>query len=227
MIARPHARSAFGRAAMGDTADWDLFYASPSEVYVWRAPIEGAGVSGPEDAQLVLRAIARAQINKLDVRGVVFGYYEDGSQGLDVVFTADTILPYAIPQSAARLAEAALSDPALRARFPSLSFPGPRWLELTGPPDAIDFWRAHAIVWDDQVGPTDAFAQLEGIYRGEADDGPRLAPWKKEPPVLNGKPIPGEKSAWPTLALVGLGMAALVWIGAQVWTTKVTNRVAA
>lgn len=202
----------------GETGPWDLFYASPDEVYVWRAPIEGAVIETPDDAQLVLRAIAKAQINKLDAKAIAFVLRgQADQQAIDVLFTADSTIPYTIPQSAKRLAEAAEADPALRQRFPGIAFPDAQWLELTGPPDAIDFWRAHEIVWDDSVGPTDAFAKLKGIYKGQADDGPRVTAWTKKPPDLNGGKNGGHPGTSSALTYVGLalGTAAIVWLGAH------------
>lgn len=218
--------------AVGDTTGWDQFYASPDEVYVWRAPIGGARIDNVDDAQLLVRAIGRASTLKLDIRGVVFGDYADGEPGVDVVMTADTTIPYAVPQSASLLGERAMADPSLRQRFPHLSFGTaqhgrPRFLELTGPPDAVDFWLQHPIVWDDQVGPVEAFVKQRGIYGGEADDGPRLREWTKpgsglEPGNGNG----GEPSSngavgsaikWGVVALVG---AAIVWAGARAYEER-------
>lgn len=206
------------RKALGDTVDWGQWYAEPREVYVWRAPISGARIESPEDAQAVLRAVARASELKLDVRGIVWGTYRasgHAEEGVDVVMTADTTIPYAVPQTASELGRAALADAGLRRRFPELQFysprfGGPRLLQLTAPADAVDFWLAHPIVYDDKIGPMDAFAKLEGIYKGEADDGPRLSPWKRERPDLGGgsggKLAQAAKDHW--LLLLGLGAAA-------------------
>lgn len=206
-----------GAAALGDTVDWGQWYAEPREVYVWRSPVAGARIESPGDARAILRAVARASDLKLDVRGIVWGKYRASGheeEGVDVVMTADTTIPYAVPQTAGELGRAAAADPALRRRFPELvfhsaRFGGPRLLQLTAPADAVDFWLAHPIVYDDKIGPMDAFAKMAGIYKGEADDGPRLSPWKSERPDLGGgggKLARVAKDHW--LLLLGLGAAA-------------------
>lgn len=217
------------RRALGDTTSWDQWYAKPGEVYVWRTPYTGADFETPEDGMALLRALARASTLKLDVRGIVFGTYRsDGQKGVDLVMTADSTIPYAVPQSARRLAEVAIADPALRRRFPQLAFGsashgGPKFVALTGPPDAIDFWVQHPIVWDDRAGPMEAFAKLRGVYGGEADDGPRLNEWRHEEPDLgpNGK-NGTDKPPTKTAAALKWGMwiaagAAAAWIGARVY----------
>jgi len=204
-------------AAFGDTGGWARWYADPSEIYLWRAKVRGAALDDPRDAQLLLRAVARGQQLRLDVRGLVVGWGKDNVANVDVVMSADTLIPYVVPTTAEVVAERAAADEALRQRFPGLAFSEPQFLELTGPADAVDFWRSHQIIWDDKTGPLDAFARLEGIYRGAADDGPRASRWTLPEPELDGKPAtPGLGTATTFVGWAAVG-AAVVWLGAHVF----------
>ena len=160
--------------SLGDTRGWDRWYAQPTEVYVWRADVGNANIQTPEDARLFLRAVAKAQKLSLDARAItVLQAADDPTRSrIDVVLTADSFIPYAVPSTAKVVAERARVDGPLTARFPNVQFLGQSFLQLVAPPDAIDFWKAHPVIWDDQTGPLQAFAELKGIYKGRIDDGP-------------------------------------------------------
>ncbi len=203
--------------ALGDTAVWQRWYASPAEVYLWRADVQGAQIRNPEDARLILRAVAKSHGLGMDVRGIAVGWRQDGKPQVDVVLTADSLIssPHMLgmaPQDVARAAEA---DATLRQRYPGLQFSSPHLLQLTGPADAVDFWRQHDIVWDDKGGPMSPFAKLEGIYRGSADDGARAEPWTTQPPKLNGDNGPRPPSKTLHFLAWAVAGAAIAWLGAH------------
>lgn len=212
-MTRPATLGPFGWLGFGDTTDWKQFYAMPAEVYVWRALLLNADLEDPGDAQLVLRAVAKAAADlRLDVRGIVV---KPGG-GVDVILTADTVIPYVLPPTdAADVRVGVMADPQVRTRFPQVDVQGERFLQLTGPPASVDFWRAHTTVWDDQVGPLDAFARLEGIYRGAmADDGAALQPWTVEQPPLKKPPTTNTTTSWASTGMVIFASALLLAGGA-------------
>lgn len=210
------------RRAFGDTTDWGQWYASPGEVYLWRAMATGADFQEPADANRLLRSVALAAADlSLDVRGIVVS----PTGAVTVVFTADTTTPYVDPTTAVEVANHVLADSAVRDRFPELSLQSARWMQLTGPPASVDFWKAHAIVWDDDVGPLDAFAKQQGIYRGpNADAGPQLAPWATEPPDLgngkDGKDQGNKDYTIPSWVLPAAVVVAGAFAVASVWNIK-------
>jgi hypothetical protein len=195
----------------GDAIDWHQWWAAPTEVYVWRAYLQNAVVEEPADAQLLLRAVARAAADlSMDVRGIVI----NDKGGADVVMTSDTHIPYILPPTATDVKIGALADSQLRARYPQVDLVGERFLQLTGPPASVDFWRAHATVWDDKVGPLDAFAKLEGIYRGHvADEGPALQAWTvSSPPLEPPPPHPSTAGISPAVLFAGaVVLAGAAW----------------
>jgi hypothetical protein len=203
----------FGALGLGDTTDWKQVWSDPAEVYLWRAFVHGAELADPSDAQLLLRAVAKSATELgMDVRGIVVG----PTGMVDVVLTTDVLQPYVLPPDAADVRIGALADPQLRARYPQIDLQAERFLQLTGPPASVDFWRAHATVWDDKVGPLDAFAKMQGIYRGpNADAGPGLAPWTvSQPPLETPPPKPTTTSGWATPTLVFLAGALFLAGGA-------------
>lgn len=199
--------------SIGDTKEWKQWAVDPSDVYVWRSAITGATISSPDDASRMLRAVAKSAIDlELDVRAILMSTV--GAESfVDVVFTADSFSPLVLADSASDVAEGAMKDSDLRSRFPSISLAPSQFLQLTGPPDALDFWKSHAIVWDDKVGPLQAFAKGDGVYIGTSDDGPRAIPWKDDPPPLN----PPEVSSGMTglLGLLAIAGIIVVWSGTR------------
>jgi hypothetical protein len=198
--------------ALGDTSAWWRSYASLSGVYLWRAQVEGMVLVSPDDALAVVAAVGRAPNNPLDVRGIALRVSEAGTGQVDVVqtareFSANTNLLMLWPD-ADEVAAAVSSDPAVKGRFPSLVLRQPEWLELTGPADAVDFWRSSPVLWDRLLGsgklggPTQAFSNRDGIYIGQADDGTNLRTWTggKPPTPPNGG---GHGSLGTTLLWVG------------------------
>jgi hypothetical protein len=146
---------------------------------------------------------------------------------VDVVLTSDTSKPFLAPTFASTILDGIRNDRALRQRFPDAILSDGEWRHITGPPASLDFWRGHETIWDDVVGPLDAFASGRGMYRGVSDQGPMLKAWS----------LPGESPAPPSEVLpetppsvsgnVGwwttpVGLAAVgVLAGATVlWATK-------
>ena len=202
---------------LGDTSAWWRSYASPSGVYLWRAQVEGMVLVSPDDALAVVAAVGRVQNSLLDVRGIALRVSESGVGQVDVVqtsrdFATNTNLLMLWPD-ADEVAQAVVADPSVKGRFPSLVLRQPEWLELTGPADAVDFWRSSPILWDRLLGsgklggPTQAFSNRDGIYIGQADDGTGLRSWSggKPGPAPNGG---GGKST--TTILLWVGGAAIV-----------------
>jgi hypothetical protein len=187
--------------------------------------MRGAAITTIADAQTVLRAVAKAQSLSLDARAIVIGQADPAGATLDVVFTADSVIPYAVPDTATVVANRAASDSALSQRFPGVAFVDPQFLQLTAPPDAIDFWKAHDIVYDDKVGPTSSFANQEGVYLGKADDGPRAAAWTPDPtPPLNdkknGKSGPLLSDSTINFLAWALAGSALAWLGGHLFFSR-------
>jgi hypothetical protein len=206
--------------SFGATTAWARWFASPKKVYVWRTGIRGAKIETPTDAHWLLRAVAKGQILRLDTRGIVLGRAPDGTQTVDVVMTADTTIPYFVPQSAVRVAEAAAGDGPLRQRFPALVFESPQFLTLTGPAPAVDFWRQLSIAWDDTVGPTEVFADEAAAYRGAgADAGAQLEQWLRAKDPLEPADKPAKPAATNFLAWAAAG-AVVIWAGAHIISTK-------
>lgn len=229
--ARPVA-SALHREPFGDTAPWSRWLASPEEVYVWRAQIAGAKLTQPADALMMLRAVAAAQDLSLDAKAVAVGPGSSfdivtGPGGrIDIIMAADSTIPYVSTTDAEELAAALLADPTVRTRYPQLSVSAPAWLQLTGPPAAVDFWRSRPTLWDDKVGPLDAFAKQQGVYRGTADDGPAAAQWAPsgQPPL--GPPPPPQPKPDTDLdggALPQLALAATVAVAVFAAATLISK----
>lgn len=203
---------------LGDTADWYRVYASPQEAYVWRARLGGAEMRDPSDALAVLAAFGKAQDLDLNVQGICV-VKQPGGARVDVVITTKTTQPALIytplvNDDAESLALKLLSDGQLRQRFPQLSISEPELLQITGPPDAVDFWRSHETLWDPSLGqtghggPTQAFARLSGAYLGAADEGPALKAWKVDKPGLG----PDQGKDGDATVFWVIGGVALVWL---------------
>lgn len=200
--------------SLGDTGDWYRLYASADEVYLWRARLERAPMSDPSDALAVLAAFGKASDLDLSVQAICVVRDGDGAM-VDVVLTSPVRQIYtALNDGATSLAQKLVASSALRERFPGLVITDPKLLQLTGPPDAVDFWRSHPTVWDPtlgqtgQGGPTSAFAKLEGVYEGVADEGPRARPWITPQPDLG----PGPKQDDKQTVLWVMGGLVLAWL---------------
>lgn len=208
--------------SLGDTTSWSTPWANTGDVYVWRAGVAGASIATPDDLAAVVRAagmakggaVTPAPNHGLDIRGAAV---TPGGKDVDVVMTAASWTPYVVDLTAQKLADAILADPSLRQRFPSLAFNDPKWLQLVGPPGAVDFWRSRSVLWDHNAGPTQAFTALQNLFTGTADDGTslhNLAPT----PVPEPTPVPGAEpsgagGASPVLWI--FGTIAVTWLAAR------------
>jgi hypothetical protein len=202
---------------LGDTSDWWRLYASASEVYLWRAKLLGDAPREPTDALAMLAAVMRGAEAGLDARGVCVYATEGGGYTVDVVMTIRTfaVRTDITGWDAADVAAAVAADGGVRAAMPNLKLESPEWLQLTGPPQSTDFWRAHEIVWDYALapnggGPTQAFADIRGVYKSPADEGPNAQPWKPKVSPL-GPPGGGEtgKGNMAVVWAAGIGLAVL------------------
>lgn len=217
--------------SLGDTAPWGesvwdvRVAASPRDVYLWRAKLSGVSLARPEQALLIVQAIGR-KIDTFDVRGITVN--EDGGGLLvDVVYTApDYVVPklWKFPpgwDSTSDISGFVTSDADVRASFPSLQVVTASLLQLTGPPASVDFWLSRSILWDSGVGPMQAFVDSQGVYRGVADDGPNLRPWKTAAPLDEKPPslVPEKSSGFSGLLLVA-SVAAVAWLGSRLLTPK-------
>lgn len=208
----------------GDTEPWSRWWASPAEVYVWRARLKNAEIGSPADALRILRSVAEAQTDslELDARAIALG--ADGR--VDVIFTADSTRPYGAAVDALDIAQTVRQDPSLRTLWPQLDVTSPVWLELTGPPQATDFWRSRPILIDDTVGVQDAFAKQQGVFQGAADDGDSAQAWTgSEPPLEPPEPSPPSEpsSKLPQILLAATVTAAVVYAAATVLTQERTR----
>jgi len=203
---------------LGDTSDWWRLIAKTSEVYLWRAKLTGDAPREPQDALAILAAVMRAADAGLDARGVCVYATEGGGYTIDVVMTIRSfnIRSTITGWSAEDIAQAVVSDGGVRAAMPGIKVEEPEWLELTGPPQSLDFWLAHAIVWDYALGPsgggpTQAFADVHGVYTSPSDEGPNAKPWKPTPSPLgpNGSGGKNAKSNEAVVWAAGIGLAVL------------------
>jgi hypothetical protein len=201
-------RLVIGCCGLGDTSAWWRAYATNTEVYVWRAKLQADHPSTPEDALTILAAVMKTHGAGLDARGVCVYATEGGGYGIDVV---QTVRNFAIRTqltgwSAEDVALGVMSDGPVRAAMPKIQIADPEWLQLTGPPQAVDFWRAHEILWDYALGgggggPTQAFADVRGVYKSPSDDGSSAQAWK-----------PGKLSLGPSGTSQGDKSNIAVWV---------------
>ena len=203
-------------SSLGDTRDWGVWYSVPDEVYLWRAHFTGATLA---DALAVVRAVGLGSDLNLDVRGIAVRPDGEAAE-VDVVLSTGRhrAYPPGVYDNAADIALKVAGDAALRQRFPALKIDAAQLLQLVGPPAAVDFWRAHSILWSralgqtGQGGPTSEFAEGRGIYLGAADDGPRLKPWSIASPGL--APTDSKEKDSYTLLLV-MGGLVLAWFAVR------------
>lgn len=216
---------------LGETDAWLQLYADARDVYVYRFRLGQAPLADPADAQLVLGAAARvisADVG-LDVRGMTLKPLGDEGNDwmVDVVLTSDTSRPFLVPTFASTILKGIRDDRSLRQRFPNAVLSDGEWREIKAPPASLDFWRGHETIWDDVVGPLDAFASARGIYRGVSDQGPLLKAWSvpgvtPAPPsvvVPENGPAAADNSEWWTtpmgLAAVGVLAGATVFLATR------------
>jgi hypothetical protein len=203
---------------LGDTSAWWRLYALDSDVYLWRAKIKSDPPKAPEDALVILAAAMRGANAGLDARGVCVYATEGGNYAVDVVMTVRSfaVRTEITGWSAESIAAAVVADGGVRAAMPNLKVDSAEWLQLTGPPQAIDFWRAHEVLWDYALGPsggapTQAFADVRGVYKSPADEGPNAQPWKPSDSPL-GPPDGGQTDGKGNMMVVwaaGIGLAVL------------------
>jgi len=215
---------------LGDTSSWWRLYARETEVYLWRAKLSGDLPKAPEDALVLLAAVMRGAKSGLDARGVCFYATEGGGYALDVVMTIrafgyrETFFGW----DADAVAQAVMADGSVRAAMPNLQIEEPEWLELEGPKQALDFWLSHTVVWDNALAPdaggapTQAFANVDGVYKAPADAGLNAPRWKPAPSPLGPDGQGGEngKEDQTVLWAAGIGLAVL----ALYWLTRKEQR---
>lgn len=161
----------------GDTESWGHITASLDSVYLWRgtfsAPID---VSRPDDLWMIWRAATSDVVAKYGAAGIGATVSQDGL-AVDVVFaftnaSTPTLAPF---HTTGDVAEAVISDGAVRQRYPSLRVTASDTLKLVGPPQSIEFWRSRPFTWDTgDSGPNALGAKKAQMYIGTADDGPNL-----------------------------------------------------
>jgi hypothetical protein len=210
----------FGETAPWGESVWDVrVVASPREVYLWRAKMSGVVPKTPYEALKIVQAIGR-KLSTFDIRGITLSDV-GGSLSVDVVYTAaDYVFNQAVGgwDSAEQIAGFVFNDSELRGYFPSMSIVSSSLAQLTGPPSSVDFWLNRSILWNHSIGPMQAFSNVENVYKGVADDGLNLNPWKQDgglaPPPDPGHQVPEEKSGltglWILAAVVGVA-----WLGSR------------
>jgi hypothetical protein len=208
---------------LGETSGWWQTYATASGVYLWRTQVQGCKLQSPDDALAIVAAVGRTPHNLLDVRGIALRVSDDGVGQIDVVQTARLFATntnvLSLWPNAHDVAVAVAADPSVAGRFPALVMTASEWLELVGPPDSVDFWRSAAVLWDrslgagDVGGPTQSYANRDGVYIGQADDGTRLRAWGGGKKPLGPDEPGGAVSSTTVILLLGgaAAAAALVW----------------
>jgi hypothetical protein len=186
-------------------------------------------LQSPDDALAIVAAVGRTPGSILDVRGIALRVSDAGVGQVDVVQTSretatNTNLLLLWPDET-DVAESIVGDASVKGRFPGLVIRQPEWLELTGPADAVDFWRSAPIIWDRLLGsgklggPTQSFSDRDGVYIGQSDDGTALRSWAGgSRPGLG--PSGGSQSS---MTLLWVGAAALV-AGAIYYVCKKEQR---
>lgn len=214
-------------AGFGETKTWLGAWRSKDEVYLWRARLRGMPMKHPDQALTIVRAVGRAVAKwdpvqgaaELDVRGVALSKIADTDWSVDVVMTAVSSGPDLLVKNAQGIANDAMAEPELRQLFPQLSIEEPQLLQLTGPPGAVDHWRAQPLLWDHNLGPeggpTDTFAKPAeySIVLGTADEGKLAKPWTSSKPGLTPPPPKGggtNGSGQDTILAAGIVLVGVV-----------------
>lgn len=225
-------------AAFGDTQSWGHICTEQDEVYLLRARVN-VEIKTAEDLRPFVKAFALAQNYQLNVRGATAKPLAGGYTQIDIIGTADdrdtcpdVVFDYS---TVATVVDKMMQDSELRSEYPGLQISDYDTLELTGPPQAVDFWRMQSVLWDVNLGEntptwwyqksglgqgTQAYIRFENLRLGTADDGStaKLLPRRGALPPIgtgsgSGGNTTGEKSGSDVRAILlvaGIGIAAYV-----------------
>ncbi len=208
----------------GETSSWWGLVSTTDEVYLFRALLKGLPITTPIDALLFVRVVGERfnAFFPMDVRGVALGKVTGNDYVIDVVMTSPQSGVAPLTPSAVSVQAAILADSDINRIYPALQVVDPEILELTGPKDAVDHWRAQPVLWDHSLegarghgGPTDTFATPAdySIVKGKADDGKGATPWKVDKPGFDPTPGAQTSDSTATVFLVLLGIGIVVMVG--------------
>lgn len=206
------------------------------KVYVLRFSLDGVPIVRREQALNVIRAAGQAlnsgaDIRAYDVRAVVIGPCDQGDpcvQKIDAIVTVPIPVPTLplVGKTPADIAKAL--EQRLGAVWPRASVPAAQFGELSGPAQAVGFWRAQPVLWDHNLtspggtgGPTGAFDHIAdrldaGISVGTADDGGLSRPMPIDAgPIGPGVPgsVPGVQTSNETFWWVVIPLLAVTVVG--------------
>jgi hypothetical protein len=196
-------------AGLGETSSWLGIVTSTDDVYIWRARAKNAAISSPSLALLFARAVGMGQNRKLDVRGVAVRKEGADDWTVDVILTSsEGGITLGVATNADGVADNVLQNSEIRAAFPGLQLKDPKFLELTGPKDAIAHWRSQPLLWDHLLGsdggPTTTYGHPAeySVVKGTADQGKSAEPWLAKGPGIDSEKPPGP--VLETVLLVGM-----------------------
>jgi hypothetical protein len=213
--------------AFGTTDTWKRCTAGPSEVFLFRTVAKGITLKSPRDALLFARAVGIYNDFLMNVRAIVVNPIGPDEYGIEVVMMALNV--YIAPnfcvivQSASDLAKKIVTDPAILARFPGVRLDNNHLVQITGPGPALDFWRAHWVLWDKALGDkpvfgtptgagTKAYEDANGVYLGMAELAPNLRKWTAGEVPIDDRA--GGGATTTNLLWIG-GAVLVVWLGAK------------
>jgi hypothetical protein len=208
-------RRRWGLLGLGEVKDWWQLWQGTDEVYIWRARLRGVQLKHPDQALAFVRAVGKANNTGLDVRGVALSKITDTEFDVDIVLTTAASGPNVVVTNAQGVANKLMADSELRQQFPQLTIDGPKYLQLVGPPQAVDHWRSQPLLWDHnlgpQGGPTDTFAQpVEySVVMGTAEDGKLAQPWVQPKPGLQPPPKGGGTGGPEQDTLIAAGIVVV------------------
>ena len=246
------AGSPFGDS-FGDVSAWNYptFHTlDANEIYVVRLKCTGLPLADGGALLLFVRALGVNQTLGFDIRGAA-AWQDPGAPStswwIDIVCTVSGWEGNPIPflgNDAASIAAKIQNDPTLRQSFPSLQIDqsASLWGELTGPAQAIDFWKSQPLLWDHNLpgpkcvavvggcgGPTNTFANppASSIVKGKADDGALAIPFAVTtvPPIVtpgaNNNYALGTTRLVEVLAAIGVvAIAGAVGLGYYYYSGK-------
>jgi hypothetical protein len=222
--------------SLGEFTEWATVIVETDEVYVWRGTLVGVELLSISDVQAVALAMGKASMLmtsptptgvKFYMMGITLLQLAPGSYKLDAAFKAskaDLLMPYTVPAASVGAKLASL----LQQTWPKASVADGQYMVINDNEPkhpALDFWLSHPVIWDPTLGggavaeggPTQAWSEFKGLWRGTADQGGvgggNLKPWPRDgtlPKGKNGK-TPKSEASWLPAALLLAGIGYIVY----------------
>jgi hypothetical protein len=222
----------YAPGALGETSSYWGIDPESDEVYLMRARVSGFKPKTPMAALKLVESAGKAMPPRYNIRAIAFKLTDPAS--VDLVVTYVGGLPQLVklaPQATEKrmnegFTYSGIEWPGLDFYLPGAKVEESKWLVLQGPASALRYWRKHPIIWDHAAnpkqkvgGPTKAFQNGEGVYRGTAEEymGPVSvsAPDPFMPSQTMPTVAPPRRSSW---AVVFLAVAGL--FGYMAWRDK-------